>query len=131
MAVGSLLIRPNAVSPATMQLATLSRRSLSYSSRVGNGLRAASSPLTVNSRRQLVQRTFRRSYADSAPEPQPKKRFRFLRWTYRLTLLAGLGLTGWTAYSIYVLNNPEEQYQPDPDKKTLVILGKSRSTVGE
>ncbi|KAL1988972.1 hypothetical protein VTN96DRAFT_6961 [Rasamsonia emersonii] len=123
MAVGSLLIRPKAVSPATMQLATLSRRSLSYSSRFGNGLRAASSPLTVNSRRQPVQRSFRRSYTDSAPEPEPKKRFRFLRWAYRLTLLAGLGMTGWTAYSIYVLNNPEEQFQPDPDKKTLVILG--------
>lgn len=27
------------------------------------------------------------------------------------------------AYSIYHLNNPREQLQPDPSKKTLVILG--------
>ncbi|KAL1969288.1 hypothetical protein VTN77DRAFT_9480 [Rasamsonia byssochlamydoides] len=107
-----------------MQLSALSRRSLSHSSRLHwHGLRAASSPLTSSPLRKTVQRSFRRSYADSAAEPAPKKRFRFLRWAYRLTLLSGLGLTGWVGYSIYVLNHPAEQFEPDPDKKTLVILG--------
>jgi len=46
-----------------------------------------------------------------------------LRWAYRLTLLTGVGLTGWLAYSIYTLGHPVEQVEPDPDKKTLVILG--------
>lgn len=124
MAVGSLLIRPKAVSPSMMQLSSLSRRSLSYSARFhSQGLRAASSPLTSSPLKQRVQRSFRRSYADSAPEPEPKTRFRFLRWAYRLTLVSGLGLTGYLAYSIYVLNHPAEQLEPDPNKKTLVILG--------
>lgn len=69
----------------------------------------------------------RRTYADAAPAPtpapKPKKKFRFLRWTWRLTLLTGAGLTGMLAYSIYELRHPIEQIEPDPSKKTLVVLG--------
>ena len=69
----------------------------------------------------------RRTYATEAPAPAPvapkKKRFRFLRWTYRLTVLGLLGGTGYLGYSIYLLRHPEEQLEPDPSKKTLVILG--------
>jgi NADH:ubiquinone reductase (non-electrogenic) len=128
MAVRSLLIRPKAVSSSTMQLSSLSRRSLSHSSRVHwQGLRAASSPLIRSPLRQPVQRSFRRSYADSAPEPEPKSRFRYFRyfrWAYRLTLVSGLGLTAYLGYHIYDLNHPAEQADPAPDKKTLVVLGK-------
>lgn len=68
----------------------------------------------------------RRGYATEAPAPAPKKkRFRFLRWTYRLTVLGLLGGTGYLGYSIYLLRHPEEQLEPDPSKKTLVILGLS------
>lgn len=71
----------------------------------------------------------RRAYATEAPVQTPaapkKKRFRFLRWTYRLTLLGLLGGTGYLGYRIYLLRHPEEQIEPDPSKKTLVILGMS------
>ena len=40
-----------------------------------------------------------------------------------MTLLTGAGLTGMLAYSIYDQRNPIEQVQPDPSKKTLVVLG--------
>lgn len=75
--------------------------------------------------RQSFQQSFRRSYADAAaPEaPKPRRRFRFLRWAWRLTLLSGLGMAGMVAYSIYELRHPAEQVEPDPSKKTLVILG--------
>lgn len=43
---------------------------------------------------------------------------------WRLTLLTGVGLAGNMAYSIYNLRHPAEQFEPDPSKKTLVILGK-------
>lgn len=73
----------------------------------------------------------RRAYATEAPVPAPaapkKKRFRFLRWTYRLTVLGLLGGTGYLGYSIYLLRHPAEQIEPDPSKKTLVILGLSFS----
>ncbi|KAL8388498.1 hypothetical protein RB595_009206 [Gaeumannomyces hyphopodioides] len=72
----------------------------------------------------------RRQYATgSAPEaqlaPAPKKprRFRKLRWAWRLTYLSLLGGLGYTGYSIYKERHPDEQIEPDPSRKTLVILG--------
>ncbi|KIW87847.1 uncharacterized protein Z519_11431 [Cladophialophora bantiana CBS 173.52] len=76
----------------------------------------------------LVQQSFRRSYADApkanlSPEPKPKKRFRFFVWTWRLTYLSVLATLGYVTYQIYEGRNPKEQFDPDPNKKTLVILG--------
>ncbi|KAL9017562.1 MAG: hypothetical protein Q9185_005127 [Variospora sp. 1 TL-2023] len=70
-----------------------------------------------------LQRTFRRSYADTV-SPVTKRRGRgFFRWTWRLTYLSAIGGVGYLAYTIYLLRSPNEQYNPDPAKKTLVILG--------
>ncbi|KAM0246592.1 hypothetical protein ACHAQJ_010175 [Trichoderma viride] len=66
---------------------------------------------------------FRRAYADEAPKPKPGKLRRTFRWAWRLTYLSAIGLVGYTAYSIYDDRHPNEQYEPDPNKKTLVILG--------
>ncbi|KAJ5301470.1 hypothetical protein PENANT_c009G01831 [Penicillium antarcticum] len=100
-----------------MQLSSVSRRSISTS------LRApiqAAKPTSIS-------RIARRGYADAAPTPSPaqppKKRFRALRWAWRLTWLSAIGLTGAVAYSILELRQPPEQFAPDPEKKTLVILG--------
>lgn len=118
--VGSALaIRSKMATPSVMS--SLSRRSLSTRPQV---LRSARPLRSSGFSQQPVQRTARRSYADAAPAPKPKKGFRFLRWTWRLTLLSGLGLTGYVAYSIYELRHPIEQIAPDPKKKTLVILGR-------
>ncbi|CAK39927.1 hypothetical protein CBS63078_3654 [Aspergillus niger] len=109
---------------AAMQLSSLSRRSLSTRPQL---LRSAR-PL----RQQQFQRSTRRSYADAAPAaptPKPKKRFRFLRWTWRLTWLSTIGAAGALAYSVYELRHPVEQIKPDPTKKTLVILGTGWGTV--
>lgn len=85
-------------------------------------------PVRCNGLQQSFQRSARRTYADAAaptptPAPKPKKRFRFLRWTWRLTWLSTLAMAGTLAYSIYDTRNPIEQIEPDPSKKTLVILG--------
>ncbi|PCG93742.1 FAD-dependent pyridine nucleotide-disulfide oxidoreductase [Penicillium occitanis (nom. inval.)] len=90
------------------------------------------SPSQLLSKQQFS--TFaRRAYATEAPAPAPaapkKKRFRFLRWTYRLTVLGLLGGTGYLGYRIYLLRHPEEQVEPDPSKKTLVILGSGWGSV--
>jgi len=68
-----------------------------------------------------LQQTFRRSYIDSAPAKKPK--FRRLKWLWRLTYLSAIVGIGRLAYDIYVLRHPNEQFEPGPDKKTLVILG--------
>ncbi|KAG9971588.1 external NADH-ubiquinone oxidoreductase-like protein, partial [Aureobasidium melanogenum] len=88
--------------------------SQSFASRVQPSPRATSSQL------QLRQ-SFRRSYADAV---KPKKSgFRFFRWAWRATYLSAIAGLAYTAYGIYEMKNPGEQPEPDPTKKTLVILG--------
>ncbi|GAB1212587.1 External alternative NADH-ubiquinone oxidoreductase mitochondrial [Aspergillus terreus] len=102
---------------------------LSLSTRLQSQVVRSARPLRANAfSQQSFQRIARRSYADAAaptptPTPKPKKRFRFLRWTWRLTWLSGVGMVGALAYSIYDQRHPLEQFEPDPNKKTLVILG--------
>ncbi|KKK19426.1 hypothetical protein P175DRAFT_0432853 [Aspergillus ochraceoroseus IBT 24754] len=123
--VGSTMaIRSKMASPAAIQFSSLSRRSLSTRSQF-QALRSTQSLRSSG----LSQRPARRAYSDvapapaPAPAPKPRKRFRFLRWTWRLTLLASVGMVGTLAYSIYDSRHPIEQIEPDPTKKTLVILG--------
>lgn len=60
------------------------------------------------------------------PSPQkPRKRFSVLRWTWRAMYLSAIAGVGYVGYSIYDMRNPEDQPEPSPDKKTLVILGMS------
>lgn len=121
MAGSTLAIRKMA--PSIMQLSSMTRRSMSTS----QALRAK--PMRSTKVSQPVSRIARRSYADAAPSPapKPKKRFRALRWAWRLTWLSAIGLTGTVAYSIFDLRQPPDQAPPDPSKKTLVILGMFRS----
>ncbi|CAI7636396.1 unnamed protein product [Penicillium viridicatum] len=117
MAGTTLAIRKMA--PSIMQLSSMTRRSMSTS----QALRAK--PMRSTKVAQSVSRIARRGYADAAPSPapKPKKRFRALRWAWRLTWLSAIGLTGTVAYSILDLRSPPDQAAPDPSKKTLVILG--------
>lgn len=80
--------------------------------------------------RRLLQPSalsLRRNYADApsatlSPGPE-KKRAGFFRWTWRLVQLGALGTVGWIGYEVYMLRRPHEQFDPDPSKKTLVVLG--------
>ena len=78
----------------------------------------------------LLQQSCRRSFADQAPKvelsptPKPKKRFRFFRLLWRITYLSSAAFVGWIGWSIWQLRNPAEQFEPDPNKKTLVVLGR-------
>lgn len=85
-------------------------------------LKVSSAPIRPCFSRTKPQQTFRRSYADSLP-PKPKRRAGFFRWTWRLTYLSAIGGIGYLGYTIYLLRTPQEQFEPDPSKKTLVILG--------
>ncbi|KAG5919746.1 hypothetical protein E4U61_000587 [Claviceps capensis] len=66
---------------------------------------------------------FRRAYTDEAPKPTRDKLRKTLRWAWRLTYLSAAGLVGYTFITIYQDRHPEPQSEPDPSKKTLVILG--------
>ena len=102
-------------SPARIANLTSSARSKAFAST----LTAKSQPTTA------VSRQFRRTYADAAPVKAKKpRRFRFFRWTWRLTYLSILGGLGYVVYDGYASRHPDEQFNPDPKKKTLVVLGK-------
>ncbi|CAK4032097.1 External alternative NADH-ubiquinone oxidoreductase, mitochondrial [Lecanosticta acicola] len=74
---------------------------------------------------QQLRAGFRRGVADKLPDQKQVKRGArgFFRWAWRLTYLSVLGGLGYAAYGIYVNRNPAEQQEPDPTKKTLVVLG--------
>jgi NADH:ubiquinone reductase (non-electrogenic) len=80
--------------------------------------------------REGLRQEFRR-YAGNAPEvhlsptPKPKRRFRTLRWLWRITYVSAIGGLVYAGYGVYLNRNPGEQPEPDPSKKTLVVLGKS------
>jgi NADH:ubiquinone reductase (non-electrogenic) len=81
-----------------------------------------------NNRIAALSREFRRQYSDApsatlSPQPPKKRRFRVLRWTWRLTYLSVLGSIGYLGWQIYEDRHPDEQIEADPNKKTLVILG--------
>lgn len=67
---------------------------------------------------------FRRAYADSVgPVPPKKKGFRWFRWLWRATYMAAISGAAYGVYGVYEMRNPPDQPNPDPTKKTLVILG--------
>ena len=79
----------------------------------------------LTSRNVSVSRQLRRAHTEAAaPLPTPKKKgFRTLRWIWRLTYLSAFGGLVYVGYGIYEDRNPDPQTEPDPTKKTLVILG--------
>ena len=72
--------------------------------------------------RYQLQPSFRRSFTDALP-PKPRRWAGFFRWAWRVTYLSAIGGIGYLGYIIYDLRTPPEQFEPDPSKKTLVILG--------
>ena len=76
--------------------------------------------------KQSLQQSFRRGYAEQKQvlTEKTKRRGRgFFRWTWRLMYLSALGGLGYTGYLIYQGRYPADQEEPDPSKKTLVVLG--------
>ncbi|KAK7393976.1 NADH:ubiquinone oxidoreductase [Neonectria punicea] len=121
-------------------MAALSRAGLlAQSSRIATrGLTTAS---RANARPSVAMKlehsgriAFRRAYADEAPKSKPKpkagKLRRTLRWTWRFTYLSVLATVGYTCYVVWDDRHPNEQVQPDPTKKTLVVLGTGWGSVG-
>lgn len=54
-----------------------------------------------------------------------KRKLRIFRWVWRLTYLSIIGSIGYVIYDGYNARHPDDQFTPDPNKKTLVVLGKS------
>ncbi|KAJ9136672.1 hypothetical protein NKR23_g9669 [Pleurostoma richardsiae] len=114
--------RLQASSSATSRfLTTASRRSLAPSAVTGRVLANRIRPVTWVIQRQVSDQ------AAPPPPPPPKKKpgkiRRTLRWTWRLVYLSVLGGFAYVGYGVWQDRHPEPQSEPDPSKKTLVILG--------
>jgi NADH:ubiquinone reductase (non-electrogenic) len=74
---------------------------------------------------QIALRQTIRQQSTEAPKPtiKPKKSFRFLRWTWRISYLSAIAGAVYVGYGIWEMRHPDDQPQPDPSKKTLVVLG--------
>jgi NADH:ubiquinone reductase (non-electrogenic) len=74
-----------------------------------------------------LRQGFRRGYADkinpATKEKVKKRSWSTLRWLWRFTYLGTLGGLVYMSYGIYISKHPTEQSEPDPKKKTLVVLG--------
>lgn len=101
----------------------IASRAFSTASRTP-AMRSAARPSMALKLNNTGRIAFRRAYADEAPKPKAGKIRRTLRWTWRLTYLSFAGLLGYTGYIIWEDRHPEPQYEADPTKKTLVVLGK-------
>ncbi|KAI1978284.1 NADH:ubiquinone oxidoreductase [Ophidiomyces ophidiicola] len=119
MATSKLLVRPAlqlSVAASRRPLFTLSQRQLTQFTRP---VKRTTALRTLPQQRYATTS----STTPTPPAPSPRRKFRFFRWFYRLVLLSLLGGAGALGYSVYALRHPAEQFVPDPDKKTLVILG--------
>ncbi|CAJ2506046.1 Uu.00g001760.m01.CDS01 [Anthostomella pinea] len=85
----------------------------------------SASPIIARARPVSSQFTFTRSYADAPPLPKKRsgKIRTTFRWMWRGTYLSLLGLVGAVIYDGYLDRYPDVQFIPDPEKKTLVVLG--------
>lgn len=116
-------MRPLASANLISQLQLAGRRSYATSrpSLIASRARWASRPTF----HQIALRQSIRRQSSEAPneKTKPKKRFSLLRWTWRLTYISAIGGLGYVGYGIWQMRNPNDQPEPDPSKKTLVILG--------
>ena len=125
-------MRPLASFSASIGFQHAARRGFSHATRNSPlHTKVQRNPLTrrhVQIPRQNLRQSLRRGYADEAgPVVKPKRRFRILRWMWRITYLSALGGLVYVGYGIYQGKNPVEQHAPDPKKKTLVVLGMETS----
>jgi NADH:ubiquinone reductase (non-electrogenic) len=113
--IGFNIARMNAPS-STIMRRTLAASSRSFVTRARPSIKKQDS----------LQKSFRRAYADAQPAVGPAKkarRFRYFRFLWRLTYLSVIGGTAYLAYGVWDLRHPDDQFEPDPNKKNLVILG--------
>jgi NADH:ubiquinone reductase (non-electrogenic) len=120
-------MRPLAAANLLSQLQLAGRRSYATSRPSLVASRARWTPRPAFHQIALRQ-SIRNQSTEAAPQaPKPKKkRAGILRWTWRLTYGSAILGLAYVGYGIWEMRNPDDQPDPDPSKKTLVILGTFR-----
>lgn len=89
-----------------------------------------SPPPALSTSAHLAARQFARTYAAAAapaPKKKPGKIRTTFKWLWRATYLSLFFGIGAAIYDGYQDRHPGDQLTPDPQKKTLVILGELQS----
>ncbi|KAL2760892.1 hypothetical protein ACRALDRAFT_1026089 [Sodiomyces alcalophilus JCM 7366] len=107
---------------ASIATSALAHRAFTTSRQTAS-LRARPNAASI-ARPSALARQFQRAYADAAAQKRKPGKIRTtFKWLWRLTYLSALGAMGAVVYAVYQDRNPQPQVQPDPTKKTLVVLG--------
>jgi len=126
---GVAAMKPLAFASLARQLQPAARRTFATSRPSSLVARARPAPRTAPLSNPVLRQSFKRAYAERgtiSPETQQKVKrsgFRVLRWTWRLTYVSTIAAVVYFSYNIYTSRHPNEQEEPDPKKKTLVVLG--------
>jgi NADH:ubiquinone reductase (non-electrogenic) len=107
-------------------VAKFGRSSASFATKSCASKRPILAPLAVITNAvQPLSRQFARTYVDAALIPKKKagKIRTTFKWLWRATYLSLIIGVGAVIYDGYTDRHPDEQFIPDPEKKTLVILG--------
>lgn len=111
-----------AARPVTFAGANIAAKSFSTVSRV-SAIQTAARPSIAPKFNASARMAFRRAYADQAPKRKPGAIRSTFRWIWRISYLSVGGLLAYTTWVIYEDRHPPAQFEADPEKKTLVILG--------
>lgn len=106
----------------TRAMMKLPSTSIGFSSR---SFATSSRNILTRAARPSLHQSFRRGYADINTPPIVKKakRFGWVKFIWRTTYLSAIGGVAYLSYGVWQLRHPDEQFEPDPTKKNLVILG--------
>ncbi|KAK5167695.1 NADH:ubiquinone oxidoreductase [Saxophila tyrrhenica] len=109
---------------ATRGFATATKRQQLLVSQLSRSMRPQTAARVP---RESIQQSFRRGYAEQispvTKEKVKKRSWGFFRWSWRLLYLSAIGGLVYTGWQIHVSKYPTDQEDPDPRKKTLVVLG--------
>jgi len=111
-----------AARPVTFAGANIAAKSFSTASRV-SAIQTAARPSIAPKFNASARMAFRRAYTDQAPKRKPGAIRSTFRWIWRISYLSVGGLLAYTTWVIYEDRHPQAQFEADPEKKTLVILG--------
>ncbi len=110
---------------ASRGFATVARRQQPLVSQLSQNTRSQT-PARIP--KDALRQSFRRGYADTinpvVKEKAKRRSWSFLKWSWRLLYVSAIGGTVYTAWGIHQSKYPREQDEPDPKKKTLVVLGR-------
>nr|POF18625.1 external alternative nadh-ubiquinone oxidoreductase, mitochondrial [Quercus suber] len=126
------IIKPMASMHAAIASQTPMASTRSFATRAARSSLLSRSTAPTKLDAQRLRQGFRRGYAEISEATQRKakrKSWSLLRWTWRLTYLGTIGGLAYMGYGIYQNRTPVEQAEPDPNKKTLVVLGSGWGSV--